>query len=219
MDEQVNIWTTEAENIAEQLRINCVNLSEYHRKRFYYYKGFGKYFRIPLIILASLSSTTAVGLQPYMEQGIISLINCVLGMIMGIMGSIELYMGIQSSMDLELKQSKEFYTLAIEIYKVLRLRKDDRGESGKDFLNNKYSKYIKLCESSNLLLRKLKTDLLTNIPPEFEDLGTPKPSHTDIDMLELQPINKKPRDSIVLMRDIIPPVDENPVEDIDISYK
>lgn len=211
----MNIWTSEVEEIAEQLRVNCVNLSEYHRKRFYHYKGYGKYFRIPLIILASLSATTSVGLQPYMEQGIISLINCVMGMIMGIMGSIELYMGIQTSMDLELKQSKEFYTLAIEIYKVLRLRRDNRGESGKDFLNNKYSKYIKLCESSNLLMRKLKTDLLTSIPAEFEDLGTPKASTEKMDIMELQPLYKKPRDSIVITRDFIPPVDdENEIIDM-----
>jgi hypothetical protein len=153
-----------------------------------------------------------------MEQGIISLINCILGMIMGIMGSIELYMGIQSSMDLELKQSKEFYTLAIEIHKVLRLRRDNRGESGKDFLNNKYSKYIKLCEASNLLRRKLKTDLLTNIPVEFEDLGTPKPSKNDIiNNMELQPIYKKPRDSIVITRDYIPPVEVDGKVGVDIN--
>ena len=203
-DNQVNIWTSEVEEIAEQLRVNCVNLSDYHRRRYYHYKGYGKYFRIPLIILASLNSTASVGLQPYMEQNIISGITCIMGMLMGIMGSIELYMGIQSSMDLELKHSKDFYTLAVEIYKVLRLRRDNRGESGKDFLNNKYSKYIKLCEASNLLRRKLKTDLLTSIPPEYEDLGTPTASSQEIEAMEMRPLYREPRPSITLQNLTLP---------------
>jgi hypothetical protein len=177
-----NEWTKEVETIAEQLRVNCVNRSEYHRRRFYHYKGYGKYFRIPLIILASLNSTASVGLQPVLQQEIISGLTCILGMIMGIMGSIELYLGIQSSMELEIKQSKEFYTLAVELYKILVLRRENRTEGGKDYLNKQYAKYIKLVESSNLLTRKLTIDLLTKIPVGFEDISrvsTPKPITID----------------------------------------
>jgi len=95
---------------------------------------------------------------------------------MGILGAIELYLGIQSSMELEIKQSKEFYTLAIEIYKVLGLRRENRNDDGKDFLNSQYSKYIKLVEASNLFTRKMKVDLLTTIPENYIDesrMGTP----------------------------------------------
>jgi hypothetical protein len=90
-------------------------------------------------------------------------------MFMGIIGAIELYMGIQSSMELELKQSKEFYSLAIDLYKTLRLKPENRGEDGKDYLNKKYGVYSKLCEASNLLKRKLTVDLLTSIPEEYID--------------------------------------------------
>ena len=120
-------WSEEVEEILERVRINCVNLSECHRKRYYHFKGYGKYFRVPLIILASINSTASVGLQPLMEQQIISGITCLIGMVMGILGAMELYLGIQSSMDLELKQSKEFYTLAVDIYKTLSLRRENRG--------------------------------------------------------------------------------------------
>ena len=80
MTETENKWTGEVEELLEKLRINCVNLSEYHRKRFYHYKGYGKYFRIPLILLASINSTASVGLQPVLEQQIISGITCLIGM-------------------------------------------------------------------------------------------------------------------------------------------
>ncbi len=108
MTETENKWTGEVEEILEKLRINCVNLSEYHRKRYYHYKGYGKYFRIPLILLASINSTASVGLQPVLEQQIISGITCLIGMIMGVMSAIELYLGIQQSMELCLTHSKAF---------------------------------------------------------------------------------------------------------------
>lgn len=171
-------WTGEVEDILEKLRINCVNLSEYHRKRYYHFKAYGKWFRLPLIILASINSTASVGLQPLMEQQIISGITCLIGMFMGIISAYELYLGIQGNMELELKQSKDFYTLSIDLFKTLSLRRENRGEDGKDYLNKKYSHYIKLTEASNLLKRKLVIDTLTTIPNEMID-ETPKGSDTE----------------------------------------
>ena len=163
-----NHWSDEIEEICEKLRVNCVNLSEYHRKRFYHFKAYGKWFRLPLIVLASINSTASVGLQPVLDQQIISGITCLIGMLMGIIGSLELYLGIQNAMELELKQSKEFYTLAIHLYKTLSLLRENRLEDGKEYLNEKYSLYIKLCESSNLLDRRMKSDLLAMVPDNMK---------------------------------------------------
>ena len=187
-------WTTEVEELLEKLRINSVNLSEYHRRRYYHFKGFGKYFRLPLIVLASINSTASVGLQPILDQPIISGITCLIGMMMGIISAFELYLGIQNSMELELKQSKEFYTLAIDLYKMLSLRRENRGENGKDFLNKKYSNYIKLTEASNLLIRNLTVDLLTTVPTEMIDY-TPKSSQDGFE-LENRVLYQNPRPSL-----------------------
>jgi hypothetical protein len=64
-------------------------------------------------------------------------------------------------MNLELKMSKEFYSLAIDINKVLSLAVEDRGESGIQYLNQRYAHYAKLVESSNLLRRRFREDRLT----------------------------------------------------------
>ena len=180
----LDIWTQEVEDILEKLRVNCVNLCEYHRRRYFHYKSYGKYFRIPIIVLASINSTASVGLQPLLDQTIVSGITCIIGMIMGIMGSIELYMGIQASMDLELKQSKEFYALAIDIYKTLAVGKGDRGEPGIAYLNKKYNQYAKICEQSNLLKRELKIDMLAHIKHSLKD-RTPNGSSADeLDLMD-----------------------------------
>tara|TARA_R110000751_G_scaffold307151_2_gene427499 strand:+ start:723 stop:1397 length:675 start_codon:yes stop_codon:yes gene_type:complete len=193
---EITKWTLEVEELLEKLRINCVNLSEYHRKRYYHFKGYGKYFRLPLIILASVNATASVGLQPLMGQQIISGITCLIGMTMGIIGSVELYLGIQTSMELELKQSKEFYTISIDLFKMLSLRRENRSEDGKDYLNKRYGDYIKLCEASNLLRRKLLLDTLTEIPPDTVDKS---PTGSNVDTTEYQrdlPLYKQPRPSI-----------------------
>jgi hypothetical protein len=188
-----HIWSDEVEDICEKLRINCVNLAEYHRKRYYHFKSYGKYFRIPAIILASITSTASIGLQPLLDQSIISGITCILGMTLGILSAVEIYMGIQTSMELELKQSKEFYTLAIDLYKTLTLQSQNRGEDGKDYLNKKYGQYIKMVEASNLLKRSLKVDLLTSIPKKYKDYAktgtpplTPSQSNVSDSQLELE---------------------------------
>ena len=185
----MNHWSDEIEEICEKLRINCVNLSEYHRKRFYKFKSYGKWFRLPLIILASVNSTASVGLQPVLPQQIISGITCLLGMIMGIIGSLELYLGIQAAMELELKQSKEYYTLAIHLFKTLSLHRCNRLEDGKEYLNDKYSLYIKLCESSNLLDKRMKSDLLANIPSNYESTNSQEDDNEFPKLYDLSPNN------------------------------
>jgi len=190
----MNKWTSEVEDILEKLQINCVNLSEYHRKRYYHFKGYGKWFRLPLIILASINSTASVGLQPVLDQSVISGITCIIGMAMGIISAYELYLGIQTNMELELKHSKDFYTLSIDLFKTLSLRRENRGEDGKDYLNKKYSHYIKLTEASNLLKRKLSVDTLTTIPAEFVDI-TPKGSDSGSVELQLPQVYQQPRPS------------------------
>lgn len=164
-------WTEDIENILEKMRINCVNLSDYHRKRYHHYEGYLKYFRIPVIILSAMNSVFAVGLQPYMNQSTISITNCFLSMICGIITSIELYLSIQSNMENELSASKDFYILGVDIYKTLNLHRENRGGNPRSYLDEKHAQYCKLIETSNLLVKKIK-DALAPVPPSLLDLSS-----------------------------------------------
>ena len=152
------------EQILENLRINAVNLSEYHRKRFYHFKSFGKYFRIPIIVLSSITASASVGLQPVLNQGAISGLTCLLGFGIAVISSIELYLGIQRDMDAELALSKDYYSLSIELYKCLTLSREHRTEEPSSYLDSKYSHYQSLTETSTLLSKRLKLDLLATVP-------------------------------------------------------
>jgi len=180
----MDCWNNEIETILDNVRKNAIRLNNYHIKRFYHFKSYGKYFRIPLIFLNSLGSVCSVGLQPYMEQKSISLTTCIIAMMCGLITSLELYLSIQSSMENHLKCAKDFYTLSIDVYKTLELSRDIRGEDGKEYLNKIYAQYQKLMENSQLLKKKVKDDLTfidntntTNSIPSLLSLSTP--SSTD----------------------------------------
>ncbi len=127
-----------------------------------------------MLVLASLNSTASVGLQRVgVEQGIVSGITCVIGMIMGIITAVELYLDIKSSMDKEMSQSKEYYTLATDIYRMLRLQPEERGEEGLSYLGKKFANYTKLKEQSDLMKRKMKHDMMAAIPHGTKESPTP----------------------------------------------
>lgn len=161
--ERENSWTCDVEGVLENIRINCVILSGQHKKKYIFFKGYLKYFRIPVICISGLVSVFSVGLQPYLDQGLISAITCILSLSCSIIGSIELFLSIQSNMEDELIASKDFYLLGIEIFKVLSLAKENRAIDGKVFLEEKFSTYQKLIENNSPIQKTIK-DNLSPIP-------------------------------------------------------
>ena len=149
--------------ILNSVRVNSLNLSEYHRRNFFYFKNLSNYFDIPVIITSCLSGSFSVGASPYLDQGYISLILCISSMFITILGSIKLYLNINDNLQSESDMARKFYVLSLEIYKIINLPDETRGINSIDFLNSKYNMYIKLYEESNLLKRRYKKDQLAKM--------------------------------------------------------
>lgn len=157
-----NGWSNDIENVLESIRQNSVLMSEYHKKNYVYYNAQLKYYKIPIIIISGLNSVTAVGLQPYIAQQHISVTNCLLALLCGIIGSIELFLGISAGSETELKASKDFYILSIDIYMTLTLDRQRRPPA-KTFLDHKFSEYSDLFKGSALINSKKVVDKLSSI--------------------------------------------------------
>lgn len=175
-------WSEDIEKILENIRLNSIILSTYHKDRYYHYKGHLKYFKLPLIVLSSITSIASVGMTPYMEQGDISLLTCLLSLVSAILASIELYLGIQKNMEQELIASRNFLLLAYSIYKVLNLQVEHRIEKGRLFLDETYNEYIKLVENANLTKSKRMKDALAPIDESMKYTSTPTSSKIDFGM-------------------------------------
>ena len=164
-DSTEDSWTDDIENILANIRLNCVLLSDYHKKEYSYLKGYLKYFRIPTIILAGINSVCSVGLQPYVNQTYISATTCFISLVCGIITSIELYLSVQSSMENELMSSKDFHILALDIYKILSLTRENRLVRGQICLEEHFSQYEKLIENSSLIVNDELKDTVLNLEP------------------------------------------------------
>lgn len=177
------------DGVLERIRQNSVAQSIIHKKTYINLKERLKWFRLPIIALSALNSVFSIGLQPYMEQGIISVVNSLIALICGIIGSIELYLQLNKQMEQTLISSKDFYVLATDIFKFLALKPENRPIAQKIFIDDSYNRYIKLVESS-LLLNKKVDDKLTNYKlveingmiqsgSELELVGCDSPSSSD----------------------------------------
>jgi hypothetical protein len=152
-------WSSDIEWVLDKIRFNSLIFSKEHKKRYLYLKKTLKYYRIPIIILSAVNSVVSVGAQPFFIQQTVSLTNCVLSLLCGIIGSIELFFGIQSQMEIEMNSSKEYYILSSDIFKTISLLRCNRQTDGKTFLNETYSTYVKLVESSCIIRKKLEDKL------------------------------------------------------------
>lgn len=188
-------WSEDIEKILENIRLNSIILSTYHKDRYYHYKGHLKYFKLPLIVLSSITSIASVGMTPYMEQGDISLLTCLLSLVSAILASIELYLGIQKNMEQELIASRNFLLLAYSIYKVLNLKEEHRVEKGRLFLDETYNEYIKLVENANLTKSKRMKDALAPIDESMKYTSTPTSSKVDfgIELHQLKDLENNSR--------------------------
>lgn len=138
--------------LLDKIRINSVNLANYHNHRYHVYKNIlFTIFRVPLILLAGLNSFFSVGLQAYIAQSKISLITAIVSLFCGILTSIELLLNLQKRMEMEQETGKAYYKLSVEIYTELGKAIKDRGVKGdlRDFLKTKYNDYQNLFANAN----------------------------------------------------------------------
>ena len=152
-------WSIDIENLLEEIRQNSIHLSNSHKNSYFFYKRTSKYFRLPTIILSSINGVASVGLSAYLDQQHISGLVCLLSVMIGIINSIELFLKVTDNIEREREMSKEFYTLSIDIYKILQLERSNRQISGLNYLEKKYSTYQKLNDRLTQLPKKIKNNL------------------------------------------------------------
>lgn len=181
-----NNYSDDIEEILNNIRINCVLYHKAHKKNYLVLKEHLKYYKIPIIIISSISSIISLS-QDYVGQRTITILNMSFGLLCSIIGSIELFFGISNQMINELAVSKDYEILALDIYKCLTMRPENRNTDGKTFLEQCFGTYIKLVEKSSLLKIKIEDKLLT-IPQnlqksflssnktDYTQLHTPRPS-------------------------------------------
>jgi len=157
-------------DIMDKIRLNSSNMSKQHKNNYFYYKWVSTLFRVPTIVISSISGVFSVGTQAYMNQNTISGIVCLLSLIISIINSIELYLHISDNVEIELEMSKKYYILSCDLYKLLMLEDSNRPDNPKEQLKIYYSQYIDLYNES-LLMKNTKYDKLINFKLPNDNLN------------------------------------------------
>ena len=157
-------------DIMDKIRLNSSNMSKQHKNNYFYYKWVSTLFRVPTIVISSISGVFSVGTQAYMNQNTISGIVCLLSLMISIINSIELYLHISDNVETELEMSKKYYILSCDLYKLLMLEDSNRPDNPKEQLKIYYSQYIDLYNES-LLMKNTKYDKLINFKLPNDNLN------------------------------------------------
>lgn len=157
-------------DIMDKIRLNSSNMSKQHKNNYFYYKWVSTLFRVPTIVISSISGVFSVGTQAYMNQNTISGIVCLLSLMISIINSIELYLHISDNVETELEMSKKYYILSCDLYKLLMLEDINRPDNPKEQLKIYYSQYIDLYNES-LLMKNTKYDKLINFKLPNDNLN------------------------------------------------
>lgn len=167
-------WSDDMNLILDKMRMNCIALSDHHKYRYTFYKDKLILFRFPIILLSGVNTFVSVGLTGITDQIIISISTSIISLICGIITSLELYLNFQKRMESELMSHKEYYRLSVEIFKVISLDIENRKVDGKAFLEEKFSTYEKLLQSSNVVEASYIISTLTPSGPVITDEVSPQ---------------------------------------------
>ena len=167
----VIIWSKDVEKLLEKIRVNSCVLSHHHKAYYNYLKDKLKFFRIPTIIISAVNTVLSISLGLYTPWS--NVIICCLNLVITILSSIEMFLGIQKSIENHFTLQRDFYLLSIDIFKNLELKRENRKHKGIDYLETVTQEYNRLFEMSSLQHIK---DKLTPLMKEDEDNETPSSS-------------------------------------------
>ena len=166
-------WTSSQEDFLRKLHLECSLLGEYNRKQYILYSNINKRFSIPILVLSGINSLFAVSTQPFLQQGVISITNACLSLFCGILGSIQLFMKIDSKIHNFVVCSHEFHKLAYKISKEMTVEREVRVGDGKQFVLEVFNEFNSTLDKQEVREKKLREYLaLAAADVEMGDTGS-----------------------------------------------
>jgi hypothetical protein len=70
----MQLWTTDIENLLEAIRNNSALMSDYHKKRYEYLKGYLKWFKLPSLVLNAMNVFFSSGFKDHTNGALLHII-------------------------------------------------------------------------------------------------------------------------------------------------
>jgi hypothetical protein len=158
-------WHPDEQEFLAKLEQQCNTYYDHHSKDHLFYSKLASKFNIPILIISAVNALTAVGLNSFIAQEFVSVLNAILSAGTGVLGSIQLYMKINEKMTNALRASILMKRLALKISKELSIAPENRVTDGQAFLVDCFSEFNTALEQGNPIEKELPNHLaFTEIP-------------------------------------------------------
>jgi hypothetical protein len=156
-------WHDEEEFFLSNVQRQCEVFYRQNIKDLHYYDKLSSRFNIPILVISAINSLTAVGLNSFIRQEYVSVLNAVLSAGTGVLGSIQLYLKLNEKMTRAARSSVGFKRISLKISKELALSREVRKTDGPTFVSDCFSDYNQVVESSNPIEKKLEEFLAIRV--------------------------------------------------------
>ena len=158
-------WHPDEQDFLAKLEQQCNTYYDHHSKDHLFYSKLSSKFNIPILIVSAANALTAVGLNSFIKQEYVSVLNAILSAGTGVLGSIQLYMKINEKMTNALRASILMKRLALKISKELSIAPENRVTDGQAFLVDCFSEFNTALEQGNPIEKDLPNHLaFTELP-------------------------------------------------------
>ena len=148
-------WHPDEQAFLAKLEHQCNEYYEHHNKDFIYYTKLASKFNIPILVVSAANALTAVGLNSFIRQEYVSVINAILSAGTGVLGSIQLYMKISEKTTNALRASILMKRLALKVSKELSIDPENRVTDGQAFLSDCFSEFNTAIEQGNPIEKRI----------------------------------------------------------------
>jgi hypothetical protein len=158
-------WHPDEQQFLSKLEQQCNSYYAHHSKDHLYYSKLASKFNVPILVVSAINALTAVGLNSFIEQKYVSVLNAILSAGTGVLGSIQLYLKINEKMSNALRASILMKRLALKISKELSILPENRVTDGQAFLADCFAEFNTALEQGNPIEKELHNHLaFTPIP-------------------------------------------------------
>ena len=179
-------WHIDEQEFLAKLEQQCNTYYEHHNKDHMYYKKLASRFNIPILVISAINALTAVGLNSFVPQEYVSILNAVLSSGTGVLGSIQLYLKIGEKMTNSLRASILMKRLALKISKELSIDMENRVTQGEAFLADCFAEFNTALEQGNPIEKSLHNHLA------FTPLMKKKEKYSLIDLV----VSRSPKNEL-----------------------
>ena len=142
-------WFPREEQYLARMEKQCNAYQKHFTAEYTTYSTSARRYNIPILVISAVNGLTAVGLNSFVEQKYVSVLNAILSAGTGVLGSIQLYLKISEKQTKAMQASLLMKRLALKISKELSIDAPQRQTDGKSFIQECFSEFNAALENAN----------------------------------------------------------------------